>query len=90
MEKWKKIRNVTLSIFIVSLIPILWWLFEAIWYDINGYTYIIPGPVLTRWCDIFIFKSFWYLIIWAIPAIINVILFIVSMIKIKENNLVEK
>lgn len=90
MKRWKVIRNITLSIFIVSLIPILWWLFEAIWHDINAYTYIVPGPGLTRWHNIFIFKSFWYLIIWSIPAIIDVILFIISMIKIKENNLVGK
>ena len=86
MKKWEKIRNITLSIFIVSLIPILWWLLESIWYQINGEIYIIPGPGLTKWYDIFIFKSFWYLIIWAVPAIIDTILFIISVVKIKENN----
>ena len=90
MKKWKKIRNITLSIFIVSLIPILWWLLQSIWYDINEYTYIIPGPALTKWYDIFIFKSFGYLIVWAIPVIIDAIVFIVSVVKSKNNDVEQK
>lgn len=84
MKKWEIIRNITLSLFIVSLIPILWWLLESIWCQINGEIYIIPGPGLAKWYDIFIFKSFWYLVIWATPAIIDVILFIVAIVKTKK------
>lgn len=90
MEKWKKIRNITVSIFIVSLIPILWWLLEAIWLESNGYSYIIPGPSLTKWYDIFRFNSFMYLKIWTIPAIIDIIVFIVSVIKNKNNDILQK
>ena len=90
MKKWKMIRNITLSIFMISLIPIIWWLYEAIWVDINGYRYIIPGPTLTKWYDIFKFNSHMYLMIWIIPAIIDIIIFIDSLIKIKNNDLSQK
>ena len=77
-------RNITLILFIVFLIPILWWLFESIWYDINEYRYIIPGPSLTIWYDIFLFNFSWYVMVFGIPAIVDIILLVISVVKIKK------
>ncbi|MBE5819633.1 MAG: hypothetical protein E7310_02240 [Clostridiales bacterium] len=77
-------RNITLILFIVFLIPILWWFIESIWYEANGYYYAIPGPALTKWYDIFLFKLMWYTMFLGIPAIADIVLLVISIVKIKK------
>lgn len=85
MNKWRIIRNIGGIVLFVYLIPLVYWLVDAIWHDVNNYAYSVPGPALYTWHEIFVFNSGLYLMCTIVPVIIIMILIMISTIKLKNN-----
>ena len=80
MKKWKIIKYVTLSILILFLIYILWLLGICI---NDSYPYDILGATVDNWFEAFFMNVGLRLYIGAIPLLLVIILFIVSIKKTK-------
>ena len=80
MKKWKIIKYVTLSILILFLIYILWLLGICI---NDSYPSEFLGATVHNWFEAFIINLVFKLIVYSIPLLLVIILFIVSIKKTK-------
>lgn len=88
MKKWKVIHKITLIIILLVIVFLIINLIDALLY--KGYPYPALGLDIYNWKDRFLLNTAFYSYIFGIPFIIDVVLFIVSSFKLKNNNLSNK
>ena len=84
MKKWKTIRTITTLILIIFIVIVLWNLISAYTAKVT-YPYPALGIDINNWFDRFCLNIGFVLYIIGIPMIIDVVLMIISIIKIKKS-----
>lgn len=83
MKKWKTIRTITTLIIIIFIVIVLWNLISAYTAKVT-YPYPALGIDINNWLDRFCLNMGFILYIGGIPIIIDIVLMIISIIKIKK------
>ena len=83
MKKWKIIFKITLAILIIFIIIAIIHAISVYSSDVT-YPYSALGTDVHNWFDAFMIDIAFYLYIFGMPLIIDIILFIISIIKIKK------
>ena len=83
MKKWKRIRTITTLIIIIFIVIVLWNLISAYTAKVT-YPYPALGIDINNWLDRFCLNMGFILYIGGIPIIIDIVLMIISIIKIKK------
>ena len=85
MKKWKIIRSITGLIILLFLLLIIFLLISNYFKDVT-YPYPMLGLEVFNWFDAFIVELSLYFYIFGIPLLIDIILFIVSIVKLNKND----
>ena len=83
MKKWKTIRTITTLIIIIFIVIVLWNLISSYTAKVT-YPYPALGIDINNWLDRFCLNMGFILYIGGIPIIIDIVLMIISIIKIKK------
>lgn len=87
MKKWKIIKIITIAIILLFIIYII---LNAIVYINMKYPHPMLGIDANNWLDQFGVELVFIMITWGIPLIIDIVILIISILKIKklgsENN----
>ena len=83
MKKWKITKRITISVLILFIIRLI---IDAILCMNMNYPHPMLGIDAYNWIDQFTVDLIFILIIWSIPLIIDIVLLIISCVKIKKNN----
>ena len=83
MKKWKRICIITIFIFVIFIGVVLWNLISAYTAKVS-YPYPALGIDINNWFDMFSLRMAFVIYIFGIPMIADIVLFIISIIKIKK------
>lgn len=84
MKKWKIIRTITIAILIIFIVIVLWNLISAYTAKVT-YPYPALGIDVNNWFDRFCINMGIILYILGIPMVVDIVLIIVSLLKLKRN-----
>lgn len=81
MKKWKIVKTITIVILILAIAYLLYDLFICLSID-----YPVPmlGVDAYNWTDLFLVDCMFFFFVFGIPLVIDIILLIVSLVKIKK------
>ena len=85
MKKWKIVKRITIGVIIVFIVMVGINAISCFMYD-GTYPYPALGIDVHNWYEQFYLNMAFMLYIWSIPLIIDIILLIISIIKIKKLN----
>ena len=84
MKKWKIMRTITIAILIIFIVIVLWNLISAYTVKVT-YPYPALGIEVNNWFDRFCIIMGIILYFLGIPMVVDIVLIIVSIIKLKRN-----
>lgn len=84
MKRWKLIRNITGIIILIFLLLIAYLLVKNYFYNVS-YPRPMMGIDAYNWFDAFVIETTACFYILGVPLLIDVLLFIVSIVKLKDN-----
>lgn len=83
MKKWRIINKISLIGIISFIVFLIAHLVEAVSYH-GDYPYPALGIDIHNWVDRFFLNTCFYLYIFGLPALVSVVLFIISLYKLKR------
>ena len=83
MKKWKVIKIITIVIFILFIVRLI---YDAVVCMNMTYPHPALGIDANTWTDQYMLDLPFIMLFWSVPLLINIILFIISLVKLKNRN----